>query len=255
MSFAALVLAGTRPGGDPLALAEGVSNKALIEVAGQPMLARVVRGLRKGGAERIAVSTDDPAVIDLAEQLQCAVTPTGRGPSRSAAIAFEELGAPLVVTTSDHALLQADWVRQLVEDTPADADIAVMLAQRGAIEAALPGSRRTYLRFADGDWSGCNLFYLQTPNARAAIDLWQAVEADRKRPWRIVQRLGIGPLLAYAAGRLALDAGLARLGAKNGLVARLVPARDGLAAVDADKPDDLVAIRKLLREGEPKLAR
>ena len=34
------------------------------------------------------------------------------------------------------------------------------------------------MRFADGQWSGCNLFFLKTPRARAAIDSWQAVEAD-----------------------------------------------------------------------------
>ena len=45
--------------------------------------------------------------------------------------------------------------------------------------------RRTWLRFADGQWSGCNLFLLQSRRAQAAIATWSAVEADRKRPWRI----------------------------------------------------------------------
>ena len=44
---------------------------------------------------------------------------------------------------------------------------------------------------ADGDFSGCNLFLLATTRAEAAIATWQAVEADRKRPWRIAARLGI----------------------------------------------------------------
>ena len=41
----ALVLAGSRREGDPLAASAGVSHKALIPVAGQPMLERVVSAL------------------------------------------------------------------------------------------------------------------------------------------------------------------------------------------------------------------
>jgi hypothetical protein len=110
----------------------------------------------------------------------------------------------------------------------------------------MPGSRRTYLRFADGHWSGCNLFLLKTPRAEAAIETWKLVEADRKRPWRIAARLGLGMLASYALGRLTLSSALARLGAKISLKARLVAARDGLAAVDVDKPSDLVDARAIL---------
>ena len=42
----ALVLAGSRPGPDPLLTGSGVSTKALLPVAGLPMLVHVVRALR-----------------------------------------------------------------------------------------------------------------------------------------------------------------------------------------------------------------
>ena len=85
-----------------------------------------------------------------------------------------------------------------------DADVAVLLARRDTIEQVVPETKRTYLRFADGSWSGCNLFYLATPRAASAITLWQSVEADRKRPWRIVRRLGPALLVRYLLGRLTL---------------------------------------------------
>ena len=210
--ISALVLAGTRPGGDPLAGAEGKSHKALIEIERRPLLERVVTALRNAGIERIGISCDEGPVADLARALECEVLRTGTGPSESASIAFDELGAPLVITTADHALLQPEWVRALIEGTPEDADLGVGLASREDIELAMPGSKRTYLRFADGAWSGCNLFYLQTPAAQAALATWRSVEADRKRPWRIAGRLGVGTLLTYAIGRLSLANGIARLG-------------------------------------------
>lgn len=243
----ALILAGSRPGApDPVAEAEGVAHKSLVEIAGKPMLAHVVAALREAGIARIAVSASDPQVRDLALQLGCEVLATGTGPSASVAIGLETLGAPLLVTTSDHALLKGEWVRDFLADTPAGSDVAILLARRETIEAAMPGSRRTYLRFADGHWSGCNLFLLASPHAGLAIDTWKMVEADRKRPWRIAARLGIGMLLGYALGRLTLADAIGRLGRRIGVTASLVAARDGLAAVDVDKPSDLVDARVMM---------
>jgi len=244
--ISALVLAGTRPGGDPLAGVEGKPHKALIEIQGRTLLERVVTALRDAGMDRIGVSCNDGPVAELARSLGCEVMRTGAGPSESASIAFAAFGAPLLITTADHALLRPEWVRELIEGTPADADLGVALAKQEDIEIAMPGSKRTYLRFADGSWSGCNLFYLRTPRSEAALATWRSVEKDRKRPWRLVGRLGLATLASYALGRLGLDAGIARLGHRIGIEARLVRASDGLAAVDVDTLQDLQNIRDLL---------
>lgn len=249
---AALVLAGSRPGApDPVAVAEGVAHKALVQVGGQPMLTRVVGALRRAAIATIAVSANEPEVVALARTLGCLVVPTGRGPSASVADALAQLGTPLLVTTADHALLRPEWVHDFLEDTPASADVAILLAHRDAVEQALPGTQRTYLKLADGGWSGCNLFLLATAEAHAAIATWSAVETDRKRPWRIAARLGAGTLWRYALGRLTMGEAIARLGSRIGIVAAAVPARDGLAAVDVDKPGDLAQVRALIAGAGP----
>ena len=243
----ALILAGSRPGApDPVALAEGAAHKALVDVGGMPMLARVVGALRAAGVETIGVSANEPAVVALAKAMGCKVLAPADGPSASVAAGLRELGTPLLVTTADHALLQPDWVRDFLSDTPSGADVAILLARRNDVEAALPGSKRTYLRLDDGGWSGCNLFLLATPRSEAAIATWSAVEADRKRPWRIAARLGLGTLWRYALGRLAMADAIAGLGRRIGIIAAAVPARDGLAAVDVDKPSDLAQVRALV---------
>lgn len=244
---AALVLAGSRPGApDPVALAEGASHKALVDLNGKPMLARVVEALRAAGAPRIAVVASDPAVVVLAQELGCEVLPAMAGPSASVAAGFAQLGAPMLVTTSDHGLIDPQWVVDFLADTPPDADVAILLARREAVEQAMPGAKRTWLRMADGQWSGCNLFLLASPHADAAIETWQTVEADRKRPWRIAARLGLGFLLRFALGKLSLASAIARLGTRIGVRASVVAARDGLAAVDVDKPSDLADARAIL---------
>jgi CTP:molybdopterin cytidylyltransferase MocA len=250
MSPAAVILAGSRPGApDPVATAEGVAHKVLALVDGRTLLERVVAALAGAGVREIAVSANNPAVEAEARRLGVTLLPTARGPSESVGLAFARYGAPLLVTTGDHPLLEASWVRELVDGTPGRADVAVMLAERARVEATAPETRRTWLTFADGQWSGCNLFLLATPAAERAIALWKQVEADRKRPWRIARRLGFGTLWSYWRGKLTLAEALARLGGTLGVRAALVAAADGRAAIDVDKPEDLALVRRIAGRG------
>jgi len=177
--FQALVLAGSRGGPDPLAEAAGVSHKALIRLEGRTLLERVVGALREAGAGRIAVSANHPDVRDEAERLGVEVLEATAGPSASVEAGAAALGTPLLVTTSDHALLQPQWVRRFLDDAPADADVCALLARRETVETDAPATQRTYLRLADGHWSGCNLFYLATPQALGAgEDVFLQTEHD-----------------------------------------------------------------------------
>ena len=243
--FTALVLAGSRGGIDPVADYAGVSHKGLIVLGGETLLARVLKALRDAGATRIGVSTNDEA---LAGQLgpdaeRIASTPS---PSLSVREGAQALGTPLLVTTVDHALLQPEWVRQFIDSTPADADIAVLLAPEAVVRAAAPQTKRTYLKFRDGRYSACNLFLLRTPKSLAAVDLWRRVEAHRKQPWRVALLLGPRMLLGYALGLLTLDGAVALIGRRAGVKAAAVRTPYGLAAVDVDKPSDLDLVRSLV---------
>ena len=245
--FRALILAGSRGGVDPLAAYAGVAHKALIVLDGETLLARVARALTEAGAREIAVSVSDEAVGAHARSLGLRVLDAAAGPSLSVREGIAALGTPLLVTTADHALLRPEWITRFRADTPPAADVAALLARQDVIEAAAPGTKRTYLRFADGAWSGCNLFQFTSARSVAALDLWAQVEADRKRPWRIVRRLGVGTLLRYLMGRLTLVQAVAHLGRLAGLDAAAVASPFGLAAVDVDKPDDLDLVRRLAR--------
>ncbi|HEX7852709.1 MAG TPA: nucleotidyltransferase family protein [Sphingobium sp.] len=246
MTFNALILAGSRGGGDPVALHAGVADKALVEIGGRTMLARVVDALRAAGVADIYVSYSSEAVRAHAAALGTIPLKGAAGPSASTAEAFARTGAPLLVTTGDHALLRPEWIDAFLAALPSPADVVAMLASRDVVERDAPPTRRTWLRFADGDWSGCNLFWLGTPRADAALQLWSQVERDRKQPWRIVRRLGLSLLLRYLLGRLTLADALDALGRKAGVTARFVPSPSGLAAIDVDKVEDLTLVRGLL---------
>lgn len=248
-TLTALVLAGTRGGGDPLAEHAGVSHKALIPIEGRPMLERVVAAVAQvPQVGRILVAIERPEIVSALAPQRVPVTavPAAAGPSASVAAVLAAEGTPLLLTTADHALLQPDWIRQMLQADARDADALVALARSEAVLEVAPGTQRTWLRFADGDYSGCNLFLLRTPATARIVNLWQEVEAARKRPLTLLRRLGLTYALRYRLGWLSLAGALGRLGRLTSATIQPVILGDGRAAIDVDKPADLVLVRELL---------
>ena len=248
---AAVVLAGSRPGHDPVASSENVCCKALVDVCGATALSRVIDALNAAGIERIVVMCDPGPVSQAAATQGAETMAAGTGPSASVTQALNLLGAPLLVATADHPLLRPEWIRQFLSDAPLDADVVTMMASRDKVEAAIPGSRRTWLKFSDGHWSGCNLFLLRTEQARRALLVWRQVEKDRKRPWRIARRIGPITLARYVCGMLSSDEAFARLGRMMGIKARVATATNGLAALDVDTVADLQMVRGIMNARLP----
>lgn len=252
MTLPVLILAGSRDGArDPLAVHGKVAHKALLSVAGKPMLGRVLATLEATqGLGPFYVSIEDPqAVAPLLGE--ATVMPTASGPSGSVALALESLGTPLLVTTADHPLLRSAWIHEFLHAaTDANAtppcDLAVGVASRAVIERDVPGTKRTYIRLRDLTFSGCNLFWFGTPRAAEVVRLWRDLERNRKRPWRMAATLGYGTLFRAITGRLTSEGLCKRIRELTGARVRLIPLSDGRAAVDVDKPSDLALAEKLL---------
>ena len=260
-SVTAIVLAGSRGPADPVAAAAGVSHKALAPVAGVPMLARVLATLAavpRVGRTLVAIERPEllgahPAFVPFLSGGAVTVLPAARTPSLSVLAALDAVEAPFpcLVTTADHPLLTPEMVEHFWTRLPPDADAAAALARAETIRAAYPDSRRTYLRFKDGAYSGCNLFALRTPAARSAVGFWRRIEQERKRPWRMVRLLGPAHLLSFALGRLTLEAAVAALGRRTGAALAAVEMPFADAAVDVDRPEDLALAEAVLARRKP----
>ena len=243
---AALVLAGAREADDPLLAGTGLPTKALLPVAGRPMIARVLDALAADGlsGERGWVSGLPPDVLPEGTR----AAPAADGPAAALAAALRDgVPLPLLVTTADHALLDEAILASFLAGARASgAALSVGLAERRVIEARFPQAQRTYLRLADAQLSGCNLFYLASPDALRAVEAWRRLEGYRKTPWRIAAALGPSVLLRYALGRLSVDALFARLSRLAGARVAPVLLPQAHAAVDVDKPSDLALAEAVL---------
>jgi GTP:adenosylcobinamide-phosphate guanylyltransferase len=239
----ALLLAGRRPGIDPFAAARGETLKALIPVSGTPMVARVVETLlATPQVDRIRVMTQDvdPIAAVLPESARISFLRSGDGIARSIVAALEsgEAPFPLFVTTADHALLRPETIAEFLAGA-AGADVAVGVVERTVVETRFPQTKRTWLRFRRGDWTGANLFWFAGPAALPVIESWASVEQDRKKGWKLIAKFGVGLLLRAATRTITLHEAVARAGRKLGANVRMVGLSDPLAAVDVDKLADL----------------
>jgi CTP:molybdopterin cytidylyltransferase MocA len=257
----ALILAGSRGPDDPMAMAAGVSHKALLPVAGIPMLLRVVEAVRAThGIERIHICIEEPHVVCQVpglEALQRAgileIVPAAESPAASVAAALRriDLHRPLLVTTGDHPLLTPAILQRFVDAAPRDCDLAVALAPADVVAAAYPGAIRTFYRLGGRRFSGCNLFLVRSPKVARVAEFWRHLEAYRKRPLRLIWEIGPSALIKVLLGMMNADQAFAYLSRKAGAVIRQVELPIAEAAVDVDKPADLELVERIFAGRAP----
>ena len=254
-SVTAILLAGARPIPDPLAVAAEVPVKPLAPVAGEPMINRPARALLDHPAigqviiltQRADAFAADPATAWLGAHPLVRFERGGAGIASSLLALMEagDLPFPLLLTTADHVLLNRAMLDQFIAEATG-ADIAVAMVERATLLACYPQSRRTWLKFRDGGWSGANIFWFGSGKARPVIALWQEVEQDRKKGWKILSAFGPLALIGALLRISTLRGGMARVGRRFGLVARLVAMAQPEACIDADKQADVDLIEAIL---------
>jgi GTP:adenosylcobinamide-phosphate guanylyltransferase len=250
--WTAVLLAGSRPAGDPLAKAMGVSHKALIPVAGEPMILRPLRALLASEqVGDILVVTQDPAdlrpVLPNDERIRLRASGATIAATIAELIGSGAIGFPALITTADHALLDTDTIVEFMAKAQG-ADLAIGVVERKPLLARLPATKRTWLSFRGGAYTGANLFALGSANALPAIERWRAVEQDRKRGWRVLAALGPALLLGAVLRVRSLDQSVAAVGRKLHMTIRAVVLSNPLAGVDVDKPQDHALVEAILQD-------
>jgi hypothetical protein len=155
---------------------------------------------------------------------------------------------PVLVTTSDHALLNSEMVDCFCcEARNTDCDIVIGLASHDRVLGAYPETRRTATRLRDGSFCSCNLFAFLTPRARRAAEFWRKWEGSRKKPWRMISAIGWTVVFRYLLGMLSLDEGLRGISKRMGLKAGVVILPFPEAAIDVDKVSDWHLAEDIIR--------
>lgn len=248
-----VVLAASRGPDDPMAAHFGVSHKCLIRVGGSPLLARVIATLRAhkriGG---ITVSIEDFSVVEEALDGDVAglkFLPAASSAPASVLAAIDALQSklPVLITTADHALLDADMISHfLSQSDAAECDMTVGLASAEVILRAYPNAKRTFVPLGPDKVSGCNLFAVKTAAAGRVIDFWRHVERSRKNPVKLIGSFGLRAIVTYLLGRLTLARAFELASRRIGARIKPVMMPQANAAIDVDKPQDKELVEQIL---------
>ena len=259
--FTAIILAGVRPGGDPVAEAAGVPYKAFIPVSGRPMVLRVLDALEDAreigtlilcGPSQQSID-QQPDLKALIAEGRLKWVPGQSTPSSSTHHVLQSLSdcAPVLVTTADHALLRTQIIDYFcAEARRTGCDVVVGLTSHKEVIATFPETRRTAIKFKDGSYCGCNLFGFLNPQSYRAAQFWRQIEHQRKNPLKMMRILGWGVVLRYLAGKMSLNDALGYLSKQMGLRAGVVMLPFPEAAVDVDTVDDLKFVQSLVAKQE-----
>jgi len=254
--WTAIILAGQRPEGDPMAAHCNVIYKALIPIAGQTMVGRVARALLASpDVGRIVIMAQSPDALRaglgpaLANHDRVAFVQSDDGIAKSVhAVAGTDIAPwPVLVTTADNALLTGEILDYFFLHH-AGQDVAVGVVERRTMLSAYPGASRTWLKFRGGAYSGANLFALHNAAALPAIAFWSSVERDRKRGWKIFAHFGPWLLLRAISRTIGFRQALAVAGQRLLLRAEPIELPFAEAAIDVDKPADLVLVTRILEQ-------
>ncbi|MEM6414258.1 MAG: nucleotidyltransferase family protein [Pseudomonadota bacterium] len=259
MAINALILAGQRQGtGDPLSSFK-VAHKGLIEIAGTPMLLRVVQSLdacaelngiviaankdiHETLSRTISTRIENKTVVKFVE--------ASGSPSQTIGNALQQLNSetPLLVTTSDHPLLTREMVHEFLSNIDMKkTDAAAACVERHTYEEAYPNTVRTFIRLKGFEFSGANIFWFKGTAAQPLIEFWRKLEAKRKKPIEMANEIGISVGLRYLLGRLTKPALVKRLYQKTGAKVDLIALTDAEAAIDVDKPADVPLAEAILK--------
>jgi GTP:adenosylcobinamide-phosphate guanylyltransferase len=248
--WSAFLLAGSRPKGDPLAQSMMLGHKALIPVAGEPMVLRPLRALLASPeVGNIIVLTQTPEDLRpvLPDDERIRIRASSGTIAQTIAEQLADRGAefPVLVTTADHALLDPAMVAEFTAKADG-ADLAIAVVESGPLLARFPQTRRTWIGFKGGRYSGANMFSFGSAKALPAVGRWGAVEEDRKKGWRLLAALGPALLLGAVLKLRTIHDSAAAIGRKLGIDIRIVEMSNPIAAIDVDKPLDHALVEDII---------
>lgn len=249
-----ILAAGRQNVVDPLATAHGVQLKCLVPLNGRPLIAHVVAAVVAHPAVktiRIVVEPDAFASIrDLiiphcgsASLEFIAARPTL---ADSVIAAMAGIDTPTIVTTADNVLLTPGAIVAIFE-TLQTTHVALAMARKHSVMAAHPDGQRRFYRFADDEYSNCNLYGLAGNHALPAAETFRGGGQFAKKASRIISAFGLINLIVFRLGWLSLDSAMTRISRRLGVSIRAVILDDGRHAIDVDNDRTYRVAEQLMR--------
>jgi GTP:adenosylcobinamide-phosphate guanylyltransferase len=259
----AIVTAGGIPRPeDPLYTYSNGDSKALIDIAGKPMVQWVLDAL--SGAKGV----DNVIVVGLSPKnnLTCSkplhyISNQGRmlanivaGVDKS--LELNKKNKYVLIVSSDVPALKpemVDWLIETCMETKDDLYYGVCPGE--VMEERFPGSRRTYIHLKGMDVCGADMNLAHVNMAKEHHDVWEALIVRRKNP--LAQAMAMGWVTSWllVTRQLTLEDAVSRVCKRIGIKGRAILWPYAEPCMDVDKPHQLEMMREDLERQQRKLQR
>lgn len=258
----AIVTAGGIPQPeDPLYTYSHGDSKALIDVAGKPMVQWVLDALSD------AKSVDNVIVIGLSAKsgVTCKkplhfISNQGRMLANIVAgvnkvLELDKKSKHVLIVSSDIPTIKPEMVDWLV-DTCMETkdDLYYGVCTREVMEARFPDSKRTYTRLKGMEVCGADMNISHVRMATEHLDMWESLIGSRKSPLKQAGIIGFGTLFALFTRRLTLEDAVNRVCDRIGIKGRAIVWPHAEPCMDVDKPHQLELLRADLANQQRKAA-
>jgi GTP:adenosylcobinamide-phosphate guanylyltransferase len=248
----AIVTAGGIPSPeDPLYPYLKGDAKALVDVAGKPMIQWVLDALNA------AQQVDDIILIGLSPKSGLvSAKPIHYVPNQGRMLANIVAGVNkalelnkkteyVLIVSSDIPALKGgmvDWLISRCMETKDDLYYGV--CPRDVMETRFPDSKRTYTRLKDIELCGSDINVTHVRMATEHLDLWERLIGSRKSPMRQAAMIGLDIIWKIAVTHsLTLDALVEEVCKRLGIKGRVIVWDRAEPCMDVDKPHQLELLR------------
>lgn len=253
-----LILAGQRLGRvDPLAAKYGLEHKCLVPLLGRPLIAWVMDAVDAAWPQaKVVVSINDPRALDQVPEMRrffdqgrLTTVASAKNLLESVIAAADDVAYPLLVTTGDNVLMTPEALKgfhAFAEERQADG--AAMFARKEDILAAHSEGQPRFWKFRDGEFSGCNTFWLKNSGSFTVGEIFRGGGQFLKFPKRFIAAFGLLNLIAFRLNLFKVDHMLARISRRFGKKVVVQVAQDGALAIDVDTEFSHLVAKRILRQ-------
>ena len=256
----AIVTAGGIPRPeDPLYTYSHGDSKALIDIAGKPMVQWVLDALGE------AKTVDNVIIVGLSPKsgVTCKkptyyVSNQGRMLANiitgiNKVLELDKKAQYVLIVSSDIPALKPEMVDWLVNTCmETEDDLYYGICPREIMEQRFPNSKRTYTKLKDIELCGADINLSHVRMATEHLDLWESLIGSRKNALRQASMVGWDTFFQVATRSITLNDLAEKVCSRIGIDGRVIVWEQAEPCMDVDKPHQLELLREDLAKQQRK---
>jgi GTP:adenosylcobinamide-phosphate guanylyltransferase len=254
--LSAIVTAGGIPQpGEPLYPMTQGKCKALLEIAGKPMIQWVIDALEGSSKIQHIVIIGLPQDASVTGKKIRASLPNQEDMLANirqgvqAVLKIDPSAHHVVVASSDIPGITAEMVDWLVDTTmQTDEDVYYTVIERSVMEARFPESRRSYTRQKDVEVCGGDINVIRTMTVTANDTMWKRIIASRKNVFKQAALIGYDTLFLLLLRQITLEQAVKTVASRMKITGRAVLSPYAEMGMDVDKPHQFEMVERDLQK-------